>query len=149
MPIQCDIVTQERTVFSEEVDSVNLPGIEGRMGILPNHSPLLTALSFGEVIIRSGGEEQFFAIGGGILEVQPTKVTILADAAEHADTIDLERAERAMAEAQQVMAEGVPEDPERYEQIRASLLKAQARLDVGRRRRRREMPMGGGSQSQN
>jgi len=136
MPIQCDIVTQERTVFSGQVDSVNLPGTEGRMGILPEHSPLLTTLDFGEVVVRHGGQEEYFAIGGGFVEIQPDHVIILADSAEQAEEIDLERAAQARQEAEQVMKEGVPEDPERYAQIRASLLRAQVRLDVGRRRRR-------------
>lgn len=144
MTIQCDIITQERTVFSGQVDAVNLPGTEGRMGILPNHSPLLTALDFGEVIVRTGNTEEYFAIGGGFLEVQPDHVTILADMAEQADEIDLERVERAREQAEQVMREGVPEDPERLAQIRVSLLRAQVQLDVGRRRRRREMPTGVG-----
>ena len=142
MPIQCDIITQERTVFSGEVDSVNLPGAEGRMGVLPNHTALLTTLDFGEVIVRSAGQEEYFAIGGGFVEIQPDHVTILADSAEHADEIDHERAERARERAKQLMAEGVPEDPEYYAQIRASLLRAQARLDVARRRRQRAMPTG-------
>ncbi|MFN2135378.1 MAG: F0F1 ATP synthase subunit epsilon [Candidatus Promineifilaceae bacterium] len=142
MPIQCDIITQERTVFSGEVDSVNIPGSEGRMGILPKHTALLTTLDFGEVIVRTGGLEEYFAIGGGFAEVQPDHVTILADSAEHADEIDLERAERARERAQKLIAEGVPEDPEIYAQIRASLLRAQARLDVSRRRRIRAMPTG-------
>ena len=146
MPVQCDIVTQERTVFSGEVDSVNIPGSEGRMGILPNHTPLLTTLGFGEVIVRTHGEEEYFAIGGGFAEIQPDHVIILADSAEHAAEIDLQRAEEAREEAKKLMEEGVPEDPERYAQIRASLQRAQVRLDVGRRRRRqRPMPEGRGS----
>lgn len=143
MPIQCDIVTQERLVFSGDVDSVNLPGTEGRMGILPNHSPLLTALDFGEVIVRRGGREEYFAIGGGFLEVQPDKVTILADSAEQADEIDVERAERARLQAEEIMRTGVKDDPDRIAAVRASLLRAQARVEVGRRRRRAQ-PMGGG-----
>ena len=144
MPIQCDIVTQERTVFTGQVDSVNLPGTEGRMGILPDHSPLLTTLDFGEVVVRHGGQEEYFAIGGGFVEIQPDHVIVLADSAERAEEIDVERAAQARQEAEQVMKEGVPEDPEHYAQIRASLLKAQVRLDVGRRRRRqRAMPAGG------
>ena len=115
---------------------VNVPGVEGRMGILPNHTALLTTLAYGEVTVKVDGEEQFFAIGGGILEVQPDKVVILADSAEHADEIDLQRAEEARRQAEKVMEEGVPEDPEQYAQIRASLLRAQARLQVGQRRRR-------------
>ena len=137
MPIQCDIITQEKTVFSGQVDAVNLPGSEGRMGILPNHTALLTTLGFGEVIVRSAGEEEFFAIGGGFAEVQPDRVIILADSAEHAEAIDIERAERARENAEKFMAEGVPEDPERYAQIRASLQRAQIRIDVAHRRRRR------------
>lgn len=143
MPIQCDIITQERVVFSGLVDIVSLPGTEGRMGILPNHSPLLSALDFGEVLIRRSGVEEYFAIGGGFVEVMPDHVTILADSAEQADEIDLGRAEQARLQAEQVMREGVPEDPEKYAQIRASLLRAQARVNVGSRRRR-TMAMGGG-----
>lgn len=142
MPIQCDIVTQERTVFSDMVDAVNLPGSEGRMGILPNHTPLLTTLGFGEVVVRRQNEEEFFAIGGGLAEIQPDKVIILADSAEHVEEIDMQRAESARQRALQLMDEGVPEDPDRYAQIRASLQRAQVRLDVARRRRRRAMPMG-------
>jgi F-type H+-transporting ATPase subunit epsilon len=136
MPIQCDIVTQERIVFSGQVDSVNVPGSEGRMGILPNHSPLLTTLDFGEIVVRTGGIEEYFAIGGGFLEIQPDHVTVLADSAERADEIDLERAAAAMSQAEEVMRTGVKDDPDRIAAVRASLLKAQVRLDVGRRRRR-------------
>ena len=146
MPIQCDIVTQERTVFSQQVASVSLPGTEGRMGILPNHSALLTTLDFGDVWVRhTDGEEEHFAIGGGYAEVQPDKVIILADSAEQAEEIDIERAEKARERAQQAMKEGVADDPDRYAQIQASLMRAQIRLDVGRRhsgRRRREMTPG-------
>lgn len=143
MTIKCEIVTQERMVFNEDVDAVNLPGSEGRLGILPNHTPLLTTLTFGEVVIRTGDREEFFAVGGGFVEVQPDKVIILADSAEHAAEIDLERAEAARRRAEQVMREGVPEDPERMAQVRASLIKAQVRLNVGQRRRRSTMATGG------
>ena len=147
MPIQCDIITQERIVFSGQVDSVNLPGAEGRMGILPNHSPLLTTLDFGEVYIRREGVEEYFAIGGGFVEIQPDHVTILADSAEQADEIDVERADLARQQAEEVMRTGVKDDPDRIAAVRASLLRAQARVDVGRRRRRhqRAQPMGGGA----
>ena len=142
MPLQCDIITQEKTVFSGQVDAVNLPGSEGRMGILPNHTSLLTTLGYGEVIVRTAGEEEFFAIGGGFAEVQPDRVIILADSAEHAEAIDIERAHRARETAEKFMAEGVPEDPEHYAQIRASLQRAQVRIDIAHRRRRRAMPAG-------
>ncbi|MCI0397541.1 MAG: F0F1 ATP synthase subunit epsilon [Chloroflexi bacterium] len=146
MPLQCDIVTQERSVFSGQVDYVSLPGTEGRMGILPNHSPLLTALGFGEVMVRQGGQEEFFAIGGGFAEIRPSHVIVLADSAEHAEEIDIDRAQQAREAAERAMREA-PKDTERYAQIEAELRRAQIRIDVSLRRasgmRRRRMPMTG------
>jgi F-type H+-transporting ATPase subunit epsilon len=136
MPVLCDIVTQERTVFSEQVDYVSLPGSEGVMGILPNHAPMLTALTFGEVMVRRSGDEEFFAIGGGFAEVQPDHVIILADSAEQADEIDLDRAQEARDKAEEAMKTGVSEDATRYAQIDAALRRAQIRIDVGKRRSR-------------
>lgn len=134
MPIQCDIVTQERTVFSEQVDYVSLPGVEGVMGILPNHASLLTALQFGEVMVRQEKDEQYFAIGGGFAEVQPDQVIILADSAEQAEEIDLERAEQARLRAEELMKEGVSADAVRYAQIEAALKRAQIRIDISMKR---------------
>ncbi|MCP5100537.1 MAG: F0F1 ATP synthase subunit epsilon [Chloroflexi bacterium] len=148
MTIRCEIVTQERTVFSGDVDTVSLPGSEGRMGILPNHTALLTTLSFGEVIVRANDEEEFYAVGGGFAEVQPDKVIVLADSAERADEIDIERADHARERAEKAMNEGVQDqDPDSYAQIQASLMRARIRVDVGRRhsgRRRRTMAAGSG-----
>ena len=138
MPIQCDIVTQERTVFSEQVDYVSLPGVEGIMGILPNHAPLLTALQFGEVMVRQEKDEQYFAIGGGFAEVQPNHVIVLADSAEQANEIDLERAERARSKAEELMKAGVSVDAARYAQIEAALKRAQIRIDVSMKRTGRQ-----------
>ena len=134
MPIQCDIVTQDREVYSGPVDYVSLPGVEGRMGILPNHSPMLTALDFGEVVVKVGGKEEFYAIGAGFAEIQPEHVIVLADSAEHAEEIDLERAAAARERAEKLMKEGVPEDPARFAVIEAQLRRAQLRVDVSRRR---------------
>lgn len=134
MPIRCEIVTQETTVFSDDVDYVSLPGLEGVVGILPNHSPLLTVLSFGEVYTRKNGEAEYFAVGGGFAEVQPDKVIVLADSAERADHINLERAQAAREEAERLMAEGIPDDPERYRMIEQSLRLAQIQIDVSQRR---------------
>lgn len=136
MPIKVEIVTQERTVFEGHVDSVNLPGTEGRLGILPNHSPLLTTLAYGEVIVKQNGEEDYYAVGGGFAEVQPEKVIVLADSAERSDEIDMDRAQNARDRAVKMMKEGVPEDTERYAQIQASLQRAQIRINVAQRRRR-------------
>ncbi len=136
MPIQCDIITQERTVYSAQADYVSLPGTEGVLGVLPNHAPLLTALTFGEVMVRRDGDEEYFAIGGGFAEVRPDQVTILADSAEQADEINIERAQQARDQAEQAMQEGVTDDSAAYAQIEAALRRAQIRLDVGRRRRK-------------
>lgn len=134
MPLKCEIVTQERQIFAGDVDYVSLPGVEGMMGILPNHSPLLTALDFGEVYIRYNGETQYFAVGGGFVEIQADKVIVLADSAARADEINLERAEEARRNAQRLIEEGIPDDPARYEQIEKSLRMAQLQLNIGRRR---------------
>lgn len=134
MTVNCEIVTQERTVFSGDVDYVQLPGSEGVFGVMGNHSPMLTVLKFGEVYVRKDGETQYFAIGGGFAEVRPGKVTVLADSAERADQIDLERAEKARAAAEKAMEEGVSEDPEKYRMIEAALKRAQIRVDISNRR---------------
>lgn len=140
MTIRCEIVTQERMVYSEDVDIVNLPGIEGRMGILPNHSSLLTVLDFGEVIVRRDGEEEYFAIGGGFAEVQPDKVIVLADSAAHAEEIDEARAAEARQLAVQQMDEGSEIDPDAYKLIEQSLRWANLRLDISKRRQRSGSP---------
>lgn len=152
MTIKCEIVTQERTVFSGDVDSVNLPGSEGRMGILPNHTALLTTLNFGEVVVHTGDEEEFFAIGGGFVEIQPDKVIVLADSAERAEEIDVERADKARERAEAAMKGRSEEyDPDQYAQIQASLMRARIRVDIGRKRagRRRRAMTEGASQQPN
>lgn len=107
MPIKLEIVTVERLLYSGEVDMVVAPGSDGVMGILPHHAPLLTSLKFGELVVRKAGEEDMaFAIGGGIMEVQPDKVTVLADAAERADEINVERATAARDKAKKSLESG-------------------------------------------
>jgi len=136
LPIQCRIITQEQTLFDEPVDIVNAPSIEGEMGILPKHAPLIAVLSFGELTIRQGTAERNFAIGGGIIEVTPTQVTVLADSAEQAAEIDIERAEEARKRAQKIMAEGPPEDPAEFAALEQSIRRANLRLKVARKRGR-------------
>lgn len=140
MTIHCEIVTQERLVYSGDVDIVNLPGIEGRMGILPHHSPLLTVLDFGEVVVRRHGEEEYFAIGGGFAEIQPDKVIVLADSAEHAEEIDEERAAEARQRAMSQMEVKGDIDPDAYALIEQSLRWANLRLDISKRRQRSGSP---------
>jgi F-type H+-transporting ATPase subunit epsilon len=103
--IRLDIVTAEQAVYSEEVEMVIAPGVEGQLGILPHHIPLMTTLQAGELRIKKGGEEISLAISGGFLEVRPDRVVILADAAERAEEIDVARAEAAKRRAQERLAE--------------------------------------------
>ena len=133
--IKLDIVTAERVVYSDEVDVVVAPGIEGELGILPHHAPLMTMLQPGELRVRKGGEELSLAISGGFLEVRPDRVIILADTAERAEEIDIRRAEEAMRRAQEQLSERIPEVD--MAQAEAALRRSLARLKVAERRRRR------------
>ncbi len=135
MPLLLEIVTPERQVLSEEVDSVVCPGIEGELGVLPHHAPLLTTLGVGELRIRRGGEEEFFAIAGGFLQVRPDKVVVMAETADMASEIDLEKAQEARQEAERALAEGFDE-PADLARARASLQRALLRIRVAERRRR-------------
>jgi F-type H+-transporting ATPase subunit epsilon len=141
MPLRLDIVTVERVVYSEDVDIVVAPGIEGQLGILPQHAPLLTALTYGELWVRQENEELSFAIGGGFMEVQPHHVTVLADTAERAEEIDMERAEAARRRAQEHLyaQAGKEEDFARAE---AALQRATTRIKVAGTRRRRGRRLG-------
>ncbi len=134
-PIRLDIVTAERLVYSEEVDIVVAPGIEGQLGVLPHHAPLMTTLQAGEMVVRKGGEEFSLAISGGFLEVRPDRIIVLADTAERDDEIDLARAEEARRRAQERLSQLTPEvDRARAE---AALRRSLARLKVVEKRRRR------------
>jgi F-type H+-transporting ATPase subunit epsilon len=132
--IQLDIVTAERLVLSEQVDYVSAPGVDGILGILPRHAPLVTALNFGELRYKKDGAEFTFAIGGGFMEVRPDKVTVLADSAEHADEIDEKRAEEARASARQLLQDKPRADVE-FARIEQSLRRAELRLRVAKRKR--------------
>ena len=138
MPILCEIVTQDRLVYSDHVDMVVLDGEEGRMGILPNHSPLLTTLQVSEIRVKKDQQEETFAVGGGVLEVRPDCVTVLADVAEHADEIDLVRAQAARERAAHFLEAGGPPTqvtPEARHDITLALERANVRLRVGEKRR--------------
>ena len=96
MTTRLDVVTAEREVFSDEVDEVIAPGVEGQLGILPHHAPLMTMLLPGELLIKKGGEEFYLAISGGFIEARPDRIIVLADAAERVEEIDIARAEAAL-----------------------------------------------------
>ncbi|NIM93714.1 MAG: ATP synthase F1 subunit epsilon [Anaerolineales bacterium] len=137
MPIHCQIVTQDKSLYEGPADVVIAPATEGEMGVLPNHAPLLTTLDYGVLRLRYGDEEHAFAIAGGILEVRPDVVTVLADVGEDVDEIDEARAEAAMHRAEQLLAEGIPEDPDTYLAVEAALRRSKLRLDAVNRYRRR------------
>ncbi len=132
--IKLEIVTAERLVLSEEVDYVSAPGVDGVLGILPRHAPLVTALNLGELRYKKAGEEFHFAIGGGFMEVRPDKVTVLADTAEHADEIDELRAEQARDRAKQTLLEKPRADVE-FARIEQTMRRAELRLRVAKRKR--------------
>jgi len=101
--IRLEIVTPEKMVFSEDVDAIQAWGVEGQLGILPHHAPLMTMLQPGDLVIRRGSREELLTISGGFLEVRPDKVVILADACERAEEIDEARAEEAKRRAQEAL----------------------------------------------
>src|SRR5512134_1959118 len=105
MPMHLEIVTAERVVMSDEVDQVNVPTKDGRVGILPRHAPLLTVLDVGQLDIIKAGATTSLAVSGGFMEVQSSRVTILADTAERADEIDEARAEAARRRAEERIAQ--------------------------------------------
>ena len=136
--LQLEIVTAERIVYSDEVDMVVAPGIMGELGILPRHAPLLTALQPGELRIKKDNDETAMAISGGFLEVFQNKLTILADAAERADEIDMERAETAMKRAEE-RVKTASSDTDLARAL-TSLRRSRMRIKVAGRRGRRGGP---------
>jgi F-type H+-transporting ATPase subunit epsilon len=135
MPLQLDIVTPERLAYSDEVDEVVAPGVDGELGVLPHHAPLLTTLGLGELRIKKGGSEESFAIAGGFLQVRPDRVVVMAETADMAAEIDLQRAEEARREAERALEAGFVE-PADLAVARAALQRALLRIRVAERRRR-------------
>ena len=131
--IQLQIVSVDRSLVNETVDEVEIPGFDGYFGVLPGHTPLLAVLQVGELWYRQGQEKHYLAIAFGFAEVQPERVTILAQVAEKADEIDLARAEAAKKRAEErVISPMVDMDAER---ARIALMKALIRLQVATRAR--------------
>jgi F-type H+-transporting ATPase subunit epsilon len=136
MPLSLEIVTPERIVLSEEgVESVTVPGSEGELTLLPEHAALMTGLRPGPLVVRKGGTETDIALSGGFLEIKDDKVTILADTAERSDEIDASRAEAARQRAQAALRERQADV--NIAEVMASLERAQARIRVTERIRRR------------
>jgi F-type H+-transporting ATPase subunit epsilon len=136
MPLHLEIVTPERRTFEGDVDEVIVPGSEGELGILPHHAPLISLLGQGILRLKRGDQEEEFAIFGGFLQVRPDRVMVLAEMADLASEIDLERAERARREAERVLEGGFVE-PADLASARAALQRALIRIRLAERGSRR------------
>ena len=118
MPIHIELVTQEKKIFDEPAaDMVIVPAIEGEMGVLPNHAPVLTTLTYGELVVRKEDAEERFAVYGGVVDVRPDKVVVLADLAESSFALDLEMAQQARERARNILEEGLPEVDNRQAEL--------------------------------
>lgn len=135
MAVNVEVITPQQVVYSGEVDMISVPGADGMMGIMRGHAPLISTLDIGELILHEGSDQSFIAISGGIVEVRPDKVTVLADVGESAEDIDIERAEAALERAQQSLAENPP--AEHRASLLESLRRSNLRLKVARKRRQR------------
>src|SRR5262245_19926556 len=131
--LKLEIVTPDAKVYSEDVEMVTLPGVEGEMGIFPMHVPLMTQLAAGEVIARKGGHDYFLAVGDGFVEVTGERVSILTDMAIKAENIDEAKAEEARRRAEARLAEKL--DDEEVAAVNAALAHSLAQLKVKRRQR--------------
>ena len=131
--LKLEIVTPDAKVYAEDVDMVTLPGVEGEMGIFPQHVPLMTQLTAGEVIARKGGQEYFLAVGEGFVEVTGERVSILTDMAIKAENIDEAKAEEARRRAEARLAEKLDDDE--VASVSAALAHSLAQLKVKRRQR--------------
>jgi len=131
--IQLQIVSADRSLVNEQVDEVEIPGADGYFGVLPGHTPLLALLGAGELWYRQGQEKHYLMLAFGFAEVQPDRVTLLAEVAEPAAEIDLPRAEAARKRAEdRLRTPGVDMDAER---ARIALLKSLIRIQVAARAR--------------
>jgi F-type H+-transporting ATPase subunit epsilon len=129
--IKLEIVTPEAKTYSEDVDMVTLTGIDGEMGILPQHMPLMTQLVPGEILVKKGGDNFFLAVGDGFVQVTGEKISILTDMAIRAENIDEAAAEAARKRAEERLAQKLTEEDAAM--VQASLLNALAQLKVKRR----------------
>jgi F-type H+-transporting ATPase subunit epsilon len=128
-----EVVTPEEVVYTSEVDMVIAPGSDGEVGILPLHAPFITTLDIGELRLKIGQEQEYVAVHGGYLEVMEDKVIVLADAAELASQIDIERARKAKEKAEALLAKAEAGEGD-LEQAQQALARALLRLRVAERR---------------
>ena len=132
--LKLEIVTPEAKIYSEDVDMVTLPGVEGEMGIYPMHVPLMTQVVAGEVAVRKGAQESHLAVGDGFVQITGDRVAILTDMAVKADDIDETKAEEARKRAEARLSEKLSD--EESASVQAALAHSLAQLHVKRRNRR-------------
>jgi F-type H+-transporting ATPase subunit epsilon len=132
--LKLEIVTPEAKIYSEDVDMVTLPGVEGEMGIYPMHIPLMTQIAHGEITARKGSQDHFLAVGEGFVEITGDRVAILTDMAIKADDIDEARAEEARKKAEARLAQKLSDEEQVAAQ--AALMHSLTQLNVKRRNRR-------------
>ena len=145
MPTHLQIIALDKIAYEDDVDIVVLPGEEGQLGVLPRHARIVTLLEPGEVLTRKAGEETSLAISGGFAQIDPDSVTILSDAAEYAEDIDMDRAEEARRRAQERISNPSATPDLELARAESALLRSMARLRVAERiaaRRRRQAPGG-------
>jgi F-type H+-transporting ATPase subunit epsilon len=130
--LELQIVTPEKVAYSEQVEMVTLPGIEGQMGVFPNHVPLMTQMVAGEVIVRKGGVDYFLAVGDGLIEITADHVAVLTDMAVGSDQIDEAKAEEARQRAEARLQEKLSD--EEVASVNSALAHSLAQLKVRRRR---------------
>jgi len=135
--IKFKIITPERTVYENEVDSATLPVTDGEVTILPSHRSYIASLKQGEVMLRIGKEEIHMAVSGGFIEFNQNNLIILADTAEHAEEIDEKRAEEARKRAEELKEQKVNMSEEEFARIAALIEKEMNRVKVARKHRTR------------
>lgn len=133
MKIKFKIVTPERTVFEEEIDQATLPVSDGEVTILPEHRSYIASLKAGEITLKKAGEETNLAVSGGFIEFHQNMLTVLADTAERAEEIDIQRAEEARQRAEGLKKEKINGTGEEYARVAAAVEKEMARLKVARK----------------
>lgn len=137
MTFRCEIVSQDKKVFVGDATMVVLPGSEGEMGILPHHAPLLTSLKFGVITVKGTHESQFFTVSGGIADVSPDGVIVLANAAEDVDEINIQRAEDAKKRAEKMLKESGAIPKDELIALQSAIKRSDLRLEAVKRFRRK------------
>lgn len=135
MPLTLEIVTPEARVYSDTIDTVVIPTVEGEIGVLPGHIPLLTQVEDGELRVTKGNQTEFLVIGGGFAQVEGDRVRVLAEHAINEEVIDEKAVEAAMARAEAQLKDAAHLDPNEFERLQGLVRFSGVQLAVKRRKR--------------